>query len=384
MALEPGRGRASVPVRSAILGAALAIATLVSALMFWSSLQHLVSTPRLSGFAWDVMAAPPTDTDGRPIPRDLARIEAVLKADSSVAGYARGTVVSIRIAGRTVSGVVSGGTGPASPVIVAGRVPTAPNEIALGRATMRQAGVGIGGTVPVEVPLDAAPSRPRMLSVVGESIGPSSLIEGSSEGEGFALPLVAALRFVEPSLRSELVAGMPYLIRFRAGVDARTAFERLQARLPHDTYSIPSQHRGDITTLGRITRVPLVLALLLGMIALGTLAQTLVTSVRARRNDLAILKTLGFSRRQVRSAVAWQATTLIAVALAVGLPLGVLAGRWIWRVFAEGIAVAPEPVLSAAWILAAIPATILLANLIAAFPARFAARTRPAIVLRSE
>ena len=57
MALEPGRGAAAVPVRSAILGATLAIAALVASLMFWTSLSHLLETPRLSGYTWDLFAA---------------------------------------------------------------------------------------------------------------------------------------------------------------------------------------------------------------------------------------------------------------------------------------------------------------------------------------
>ncbi len=50
----------------------------------------------------------------------------------------------------------------------------------------------------------------------------------------------------------------------------------------------------------------LVSALVLGAIAALTL--TLVASVRQRRRDLALLKTIGFVRRQLASVVAWQAT----------------------------------------------------------------------------
>jgi ABC-type antimicrobial peptide transport system permease subunit len=109
-----------------------------------------------------------------------------------------------------------------------------------------------------------------------------------------------------------------------------------------------------------------------------------VTSVRARRRDLAILKTLGFSRRQVSGTVAWQASTLVAFALTCGVPLGIGAGRWAWGAFAQGIAVVPAPVLNPIWVALGLPVAVLLANLIAALPARSAARTKPAIVLRSE
>ena len=52
-ALEPGRGRNAVPVRSAILGAALAIVVVVSTLTFGASLHTLVSRPALYGWNWD-------------------------------------------------------------------------------------------------------------------------------------------------------------------------------------------------------------------------------------------------------------------------------------------------------------------------------------------
>ena len=386
MALEPGRGRTAVPVRSAILGATLAIATLIAALTFWSSLQHLVSTPRLSGFVWDLFASPPTDADGHPVPEGLARIDAVLKADRNVAGYSRGTVITLQIDGRAVSALITSGAGPVTPVIVAGRAATAPDEIVLGRASMRQAGVQIGDTVRVGVAggTDPPPPPPRTMRVVGEVISPTSLFGESEVGDGAAITVAAGVRLVGQQFTREMVDGLAYLIQFREGVQTQAEVNRLLARFPDGTYSSPSAHRGDISTLGRITEVPLVFALLLGALALATLAQTLITSVRARRRDLAILKTLGFSRRQIRGLVAWQASTLMAVALAFGLPLGLLAGRWIWRAFAGGIAVVPRSTLSPWWFPAAVVATLVLANLIAAIPARTAARTRPAVILRSE
>jgi putative ABC transport system permease protein len=110
----------------------------------------------------------------------------------------------------------------------------------------------------------------------------------------------------------------------------------------------------------------------------------LASSTRRRRRDLAILKTLGFTRRQVRHAIAWQATTIAAIALLIGLPAGIAAGRWAWRVFAAQLGVLPEPAIPLATIVIAIPAAMALANLIAAIPGRAAARTQPATVLRTE
>ena len=118
--------------------------------------------------------------------------------------------------------------------------------------------------------------------------------------------------------------------------------------------------------------------------AVATLVHVLVTSVQKRRRDLAILKTLGFVRRQVRGTVAWQATSLTLVALAVGFPVGIAAGRWIWTAFAGSLGVVSAPAVRVLVLILAIPIAIVAANLIAALPARAAARTKPALVLRAE
>jgi ABC-type lipoprotein release transport system permease subunit len=133
-----------------------------------------------------------------------------------------------------------------------------------------------------------------------------------------------------------------------------------------------------------IRKLPVVVSALLAAIAAATLAHTLVTAIRRRRRQLAVLKTLGFDRRQLLVTVAWQATTFAAIGVVVGLPLGIAAGRWAWYLFAEQIEVVPEPVTPVPLVLFVVPAAVLLANLVAALPAWSAARTRVAAVLRAE
>ena len=128
---------------------------------------------------------------------------------------------------------------------------------------------------------------------------------------------------------------------------------------------------------------PLLLAGLLTILGVGVLAHVLVTSVRARQRDLAILKTIGFTRRQVSTTVAWQATTLVVLALALGVPIVLAFGRWIWQTFANDLGLSAGLVVPVVTIVG-IAAAALLANLIAAMPARTAARTKAAIVLRRE
>ncbi|MFN2591521.1 MAG: FtsX-like permease family protein, partial [Candidatus Dormibacteria bacterium] len=111
---------------------------------------------------------------------------------------------------------------------------------------------------------------------------------------------------------------------------------------------------------------------------------TLISSARRRRRELAILKTVGFVRRQVMAAVAWQAATITGIAVVVGIPVGIAAGRWAWTFFADQQGLVTDPAVPPATLVLLVPASLALAVIIAAFPARVAAATHPAEMLRAE
>jgi len=180
-----------------------------------------------------------------------------------------------------------------------------------------------------------------------------------------------------------------FVMRVRPGVDRRKVARRLDPVIaPFDANVILVQttpdEEGNLANLGRAQAVPVGLAGILALATVATLVHTLVTSLRRRRRDLAILKTIGFVKRQVSGTVAWQATTLVAVGLGLGLPLGLATGRWAWSVFADQLGVISEPVVPVITALLAVPVAIVAANLIALIPGRLAGRTRPALVLRTE
>ena len=118
--------------------------------------------------------------------------------------------------------------------------------------------------------------------------------------------------------------------------------------------------------------------------AVAIVSHGLVTVVRRRRREFALLKTLGFTRRQVSSSVAWQATTIGVAALAFGIPLGVVLGRWAWTTLADDLGTVAEPLVPVALLALVIPVVLLVLNLVAYLPGRMAARLRPAAALRSE
>src|SRR5207237_48291 len=53
MAVEPGRGRTAVPVRSALVGVAIGVAAVIAASVFGTNLARLVRDPARYGWNWD-------------------------------------------------------------------------------------------------------------------------------------------------------------------------------------------------------------------------------------------------------------------------------------------------------------------------------------------
>jgi predicted lysophospholipase L1 biosynthesis ABC-type transport system permease subunit len=175
-----------------------------------------------------------------------------------------------------------------------------------------------------------------------------------------------------------------YLVgRYARGVD-RAAVERRISALPDLGKPSGPTVAVEVDHLRRIDWFPAILAALLAGLALLAVGHALLTAARRRRRDLALLKTLGFARRQVRATVAWQATTLATVGLVVGIPFGVIVGRVVWSRIADGLGISTAATVPTLALLLAIPAVVALVNLLAFFPARTAANTRPAVVLRSE
>jgi len=129
---------------------------------------------------------------------------------------------------------------------------------------------------------------------------------------------------------------------------------------------------------------PVLLAAGLALGAVVALGLALLAAVRRRRRDLALLKMLGLTQRQLASVIAWQASIAAVVGIVAGIPLGIALGRWLWTLFAQEIGAVPAPTVPVWWVVVAGLAAIILANVVAAIPGRSAARTPTALVLRDE
>jgi putative ABC transport system permease protein len=182
------------------------------------------------------------------------------------------------------------------------------------------------------------------------------------------------------------------LVRFRSGANpgaARrsleriaTAVERIKGHGPPSVVSV--QRPAEIVNYRTMGNTPALLGVALAVGAVAALGLTLVASVRRRRRDLALLKTLGFTRRQLAATVATQATLAVAFGVLIGVPLGIITGRVLWTQFAHALHVVPEPTVPALTIALVAGSALVLANLVAAIPGIQAARTHTAVLLRAE
>jgi ABC-type antimicrobial peptide transport system permease subunit len=131
MAFEPGRGRTAVPVRSALTGTGIAIAALVAAAVFGTSLVGLVSTPARYGANWDAELNIGFAGVSGPFG---AR---VLSAVPAIAGYAAGNTGQVTVDGMEIPAIgVDPVHGGGYLTLLAGRGPAGPREIALGAQTL--------------------------------------------------------------------------------------------------------------------------------------------------------------------------------------------------------------------------------------------------------
>jgi hypothetical protein len=395
MAFEPGYGRTAVPVRSALIGTTVAIASVLAAVVFGTSLIGLVATPHRYGQNWAQML----DLGFGGVTRQLAA--GLLARDPAVTASAVGNYGQLSV-GATRTIVPAVGIGPAPGrdflTLLAGRAPDSPGEIALGAQTMRAVHARLGQTVRVTVNQVAYPPSygriSRMMRIVGEAIFPAfsrGSFTPTDLGTGAVVP-AAVLSEPSPSTgcTGRVTCYNFFLLRYPAGTDPRAASARLLTTLtgkgcpPGSCLATTDQRPSDIRDYGGVRDTPLLLGAVLGVLAVATMTHVLLTSARRRRRDLAMLKALGLVRRQVLGVVEWQAVTLAATALLFGVPLGLLAGRWAWVLFADAAGVSPGASVPVPLVLASIPVTLALAALIASGPGWTAARVSPAAALRAE
>ena len=399
--LERGRGRTAVPVRSALTGAVLAVAVVVATLTFGTSLATLDSHPALYGWNWSYAINSPSTSNVPPV------VGRLLSRDPEVAAWTGYTFGNVQFDGLTVPVLLTRAHADLGPPILTGHAVDANNQVVLGSATLAALHKKLGDTVmitygaPQNAPVYVPPSP---MVIVGTATMPAIGASGHlhpSMGTGALLPtglepaaFKRALTQPDPNLNGPAID----VVRLRSGVTpaaGRASLQRIvdvankvMAADPNgqgNTYALLSVQRpAEIVNYQSTGATPAVLAAGLAAGAFLALGLTLSASVRRRRRDLALLKTFGFTHRQLAAAVTWQASVVAFFGIVVGVPVGIVVGRWLWILFADAIDAVPSPSVSVVDILLVGLGTLVLAVLAALVPSRMAARTPTALVLRAE
>jgi putative ABC transport system permease protein len=136
-----------------------------------------------------------------------------------------------------------------------------------------------------------------------------------------------------------------------------------------------------VVSLDRVTAAPYLLATLLIVLTLATLAMNLIASVRERVHDLAVMRALGADRRQLRSLVHWHAMTIALIGLVIAVPVGSLLGGRVFTLVADNVGVVSSPLVSPLLLAVVAGGVLVIANVVALWPGRRAGRP-PADALR--
>ena len=288
---------------------------------------------------------------------------------------------------------VLGGTPGATvaPPVLSGHGLDGPAQIVLGPGTLAQIHQVVGATVPVGYG-DTTPTR---LRIVGTATMPAFGVGGVTGHPSMGTGAIVSYRLIPASVRNQFdespTGPNAIFVRLRPGVNptaGRRSLDHVAAELSlpsnYGTAVFSVQRPAEIVNYRSMGATPLILGVALATGAVTALGLTLIASVRRRRRGLAMLRTLGFTGRQLAACVAWQASVAVVIGLIVGVPLGIVLGRFLWDLFTREIYAVPSPVVPTLSIVAIAGGALVLANLVAAVPGRLAAQTPAALLLGAE
>ena len=270
--------------------------------------------------------------------------------------------------------------GDISPVVLTGRAPTSADEIAFGPGTMHDLGLQIGDRVAV------GNTKGHTAKVVGVALVPAS---SHTDYDQSALMTAAGLRAavgpvgkLDPNVFEDYV-----LVKWAKGANVAAAEHGLAA----------GEQNSSTFESARARRCRPRSRAWAGCVRSHSRSACSSHCSQRRR-----LRTHS-SRRCAGGDTSWPCCARSASrgakrawrsrgrrrssrwsAWSSGVPLGIVAGRLVWRWLAHNFPVVYVPPLALVAVVLVLPAAVVVANLLAAWPARSAARIRPAEALRAE
>jgi putative ABC transport system permease protein len=376
------------PARSAMTVAALVIAVVTAtfSLGIESTFDKTMSDPTvIGGPPYDLEAERDTfpDDQARRVLAQDQNIEtflAVLQVGAGVVdpratapGATGGRPPREQLQGVELWGMEGGDLNDPAWAMRQGRMPEQAGEAAISTNAARKLGISVGDTVEVVVRMGPPekgedPGQRVQVHIIGTFV--------SASGE------------VMQVLRETIPGDEPptaYMIKTRPGADDRAVANALiTASGGNLDLEVYSETIKDIRDEWR--PVLLGLNLVLFVIAGINLLSSQLLSIRERRRDFAILKTLGFTPAQIVATVLAGGALLALAAFGIGIPLGLVASRIMFDILssAAGIGTGVGELPGIIWLAPLLPLVVLVTAIASALPARIASSLEVAEALRYE
>jgi hypothetical protein len=363
---------------------ALGLALLVGGVSFVAALDRLTDEPARYGAGWELT----TRNAFGDVPAEDVR--ALTAGDPDIVGLTGGSLNSVRIDDLNVPMMAFQPiTAALWPTLLDGTVPRDDDEVLVGVDVLEALDARIGDEVHLASPY-RPDSAPLSATIVGTAVFPSIEVAGVNParlGRGVAIPWDG----YQAVLAGSFDDAEPDMVFFDLadGADPHAVIDRYPDGMPEVTGFAPTEWLtslapAEVLETDRATGLIWSVIALLAVTVLAGLGHSLAGSVRQHRRDYAILKAIGFTRRQVLGSVAWQSTVPIVLALVLALPLGAALGRWWWQLLARLMGVIDTPVVPVAGLALVTAGTLAAAGLVAIPFGLRSARTPAAAGLKDE
>ncbi|HET9860875.1 MAG TPA: FtsX-like permease family protein [Nocardioidaceae bacterium] len=358
-------------------------------------------TELFASSAGDVVVRPEggTSADGSPTTKtmpaslveDLADVEGAARADGNVASFGVFVVGENNklIGGQGAPGLAfnyndaPAGHGVEGLRVTEGEIPNGPDEVAIDEGTIEKAGYEIGDQVKLVTSTDRALLTPTLVGAVSFGDG------GSTNGATFTIfdTDTAQELFLDGANRFH-----DAWVTAADGVSQEELRDNVAATLPDGFEAVTGDTAADesasdlLEAISFITTFLLIFAGISLVVGSFLIVNTFSILVAQRSKELALLRALGASRRQVTRSVLFEALVLGVVGATLGMGLGVLLAMGIRALFANfGLDLSGQPLIFAPRTFLAAYAVGITVTVAAAYlPARRSARIAPVAALRDD
>jgi putative ABC transport system permease protein len=356
--------------------------------IFASSVGDVVVRPE-GGPAGD--GAPSTITLTADLEQSLAQVEGAARVDGNVEALG---VFVIDEDGKPIGGLgppalagnwtdAPAANGITGLVIDEGVEPAGPDEVVLDSATAEKSGYELGDEVELITTFQQVELSPTLVGIADFAEG------GSLNG--------ATLAIFETDVAQDLFldgrdAFNSYWVTAEDGVTQEELRDRVQEVLPAGVEAVTGDTAADdaasdlLTAISFITTFLLIFAAIALVVGSFLIVNTFSILVAQRSRELALLRALGASRRQVKRMVLVEATVLGVLGSSLGLLLGVGLFWVIRAAFGQfGLDLSGTPmVFEPRTVLAAYAVGVVVTVLAAWVPARRTSRIAPVAALRDD